>query len=236
VLATGAGDGTVRLWALADGKLLTELSGHRAAVKALAFAPKSGLLASGAADTTAVLWDVSAVLRDLKPRTVSLKPEQLDALWADLASDDGDKAYRAVHSLALSGDQAAAFLKTNLKPVSGDTVDKLIARLDDDDFATREKAKAELARLGKYVEPALRRALADKPSAEKKRRVDELLKALQERKFVPEAARGSRGVEVLEAIGSAEAKAVLQWLAKGVPEAELTVEARAALERLGKQP
>jgi hypothetical protein len=165
---------------------------------------------------------------------VGLKAEQIDALWADLASEDGDKVYRAIHSLALSGDQAAAFLKKNLKPISGDSAAKLIARLDDDDFATREKAKAELARLGKHIEPALRKALADKPSAEKQRRVEELLKALKQKQFVPEVARGLRGVEVLEAIGSAEAKAVLQELAKGVPEAELTVEAKAALERLGK--
>jgi hypothetical protein len=51
---------------------------------------------------------------------------------------------------------------------------------------------------------------------------------------VPEVARGLRGVEVLEAVGSAEAKEVLRELAGGLSDADLTVEAKAALERLGK--
>jgi hypothetical protein len=236
VLATGSGDGIVRLWELASGKPLGELTGHRAAVKSLAFSPKADLLASGAADTTAVLWDVSALLRDRKPRVVPLKAEQLDVLWADLAAEDGDRAYRAVNALALSGDQAAAFLKKNLGPVAGDDVAKLIARLDDDDFVTRQKARAELARLGKYVGPALRRALAAKPSAEATKQLEELLQELAEKRFVPEVVRGLRGVEVLETIGTAAAREVLQGLAKGVAEAELTVEAKAALERLARSP
>jgi hypothetical protein len=234
VLATGAGDGVVRLWEMAGGKLLAEFSGHRGAVKALAFAPGGDLLASGAADTTALLWDVAALRRDLKPRLVELKPEQLDALWADLASEDASKAYQAVNALALSGDQAAALLKTKLRPVSGDGAAKLIARLDDEDFATRQRARSELARLGKHVEPALRKALEGNPSAEVKKHLEELLKGLAENHFVPEVARGLRGVEVLESVGSATAKEVLQALARGMPEAELTVEAKAALGRLGK--
>jgi len=219
---------------VAGGKLLAEWSGHRAAVKALAFSPKADLLISGAADTTALLWDVAALLRDLKPHPAALKSEQLDAFWTDLASDDAERAFRAINALAKSGDQAVALLKKNLQPVTGERVAKLIAWLDDDDFATREKARSELARLGKNVEPALRRALADNPSAEVQKRLDDLLKALAERRVVPEVARGLRGVEVLETIGSAEAREVLRGLTKGVPEAELTVEAKAALERLGK--
>ena len=66
-----------------------------------------------------LLWDVADLLRDRKPRPVQLKPEQLDAFWDDLAAEEGDRAYRAVHALTLSGDQAAALLKAKLKPVSG---------------------------------------------------------------------------------------------------------------------
>ena len=203
-------------------------------MKSLAFAPKGDRLASGGADTTVLLWDVSALPRDRKPRPAELKPGQLDALWADLASEEGDRAYRAITALILSGDEAAAFLKKRLKPASGVGTAGLIAQLDDDDFATRERAQAELARLGKHIEPALRRALAGKPSAEAQRHLEELLQAMTGDRFVPEMARGLRGVEVLEGIGSAAAKDVLRELAKGVPDAELTVEAKAALARLGK--
>ena len=40
---------------------------------------------------------------------------------------------------------------------------------------------------------------------------------------------------VLEAIGSAEAKQLLESLANGAPEANLTREAKAALERLARR-
>jgi hypothetical protein len=192
------------------------------------------VLASGAADTTAVLWDVSAPLRERKPVVVPLKPAQLDSLWTDLAAEDGDRAYQAVTALALGGDAAATFLRKNLRPVNGDGVATVIGRLDDDDFDVRQKARAELARLGKPTEPALRRALAAGPSAEVQRHLEELLKGLAEKRFVPEVARGLRGVEALEAIGSAEARRALQELADGLPEAELTVEAKAALKRLSR--
>ena len=45
-----------------------------------------------------------------------------------------------------------------------------------------------------------------------------------------------RGVEALEHIGSPEARRLLEDLAMGTPEARLTREAKASLERLAKQP
>jgi hypothetical protein len=44
-----------------------------------------------------------------------------------------------------------------------------------------------------------------------------------------------RAVEVLERVGTPEARAALEDLAKGLDVARLTVEARASLERLRKQ-
>ena len=134
-------DGVVRLWGMAGDKLLAEWNGHRGAVKTLAFSPRGDRLISGAADTTAILWDTADLLRDRKPRPAALKPDQLDALWTDLAGDDGERAYRAINTLAAAGDQAVDFLSKNLQPVTGDSVARLLALLDDDDFAKREKAR-----------------------------------------------------------------------------------------------
>ena len=44
-----------------------------------------------------------------------------------------------------------------------------------------------------------------------------------------------RAVEVLERVETEEARRVLEAMAKGVPEARLTREAKAALSRLEKQ-
>jgi hypothetical protein len=51
----------------------------------------------------------------------------------------------------------------------------------------------------------------------------------------PERLRGLRAVEVLEQVGTDGAKALLEGLAKGAPDAELTQEARAALGRLTRR-
>jgi hypothetical protein len=52
----------------------------------------------------------------------------------------------------------------------------------------------------------------------------------------PETARGVRAVEVLERVGTPQAREVLRDLAKGAPSAWLTREARAALTRLPPMP
>lgn len=45
-LATGGADRSVRLWSVCDARLVRVLLGHRAAVRALAFAPAGTHLAS----------------------------------------------------------------------------------------------------------------------------------------------------------------------------------------------
>lgn len=59
LLATGATDYTVRLWAVRSGQLLTTLYGHTDLIESVRFSPDGRLLASGSADETIRLWDVS---------------------------------------------------------------------------------------------------------------------------------------------------------------------------------
>ena len=66
-----------------------------------------------------------------------------------------------------------------------------------------------------------------------KRRIQEVLAALETPgPFSADALRESRAVIALERIGTREARETLAVLAKGVPDARLTREAKAALERL----
>src|SRR5262249_28351428 len=111
-----------------------------------------------------------------------------------------------------------------------------IAALDDDDFATRKKAAAELEGLGELAEGALRRLVEDGPSAEARRRAEGLLeKLLGGGPASGELLRSLRALEVLEDIGTPSARQLRQTIGEGIPEARLTWEAKASLSRLRRK-
>jgi hypothetical protein len=114
-------------------------------------------------------------------------------------------------------------------PPDAERLRRLIAGLADDDFAVREAAQRELEKLGDVALPALRKEVEKTSSAEVRRRAGEVLKA--PRRLSGEQLRALRGVEVLEQLGTAEARQHLAALAKGAPGSRLTDTARAALER-----
>jgi len=59
VLASGAHDGTIVLWAAATGQPIgAPLVGHHAQIFGLAFSPDGRILASGSEDRTVILWDI----------------------------------------------------------------------------------------------------------------------------------------------------------------------------------
>jgi WD40 repeat protein len=58
-LATGEGDGTVKLWDVASGQLQMSFRGHTARPRAMAFFPDGKTLASASDDMTVKLWDVA---------------------------------------------------------------------------------------------------------------------------------------------------------------------------------
>jgi hypothetical protein len=167
-----------------------------------------------------------------------VKQDELEHLWADLGNKDGVRAYRALWRLVAAGPPAVAFLAQRLRPaprVEAERLAGLIADLDSDRFETRERASAELQQLGEQAEPALRKAMAAKPSLEASRRLRALLDRVERRMLSAEQLHALRAVEVLEHIGSPEAQQVLRTLAEAAPRAVLTREAKASLERLERR-
>jgi HEAT repeat protein len=130
------------------------------------------------------------------------------------------------------------FLKEHVPPaaeVDTESVRRWIADLDSEEFAVRVAAVKELGKLGDGAAPALREALAGKPSAEVRKQAEELLAGLR-LVSSPEVLQRLRAVQVLERIGSPEARRLLEVLAMGAPAAHETREAKASLQRLARRP
>jgi WD40 repeat protein len=237
VLLAGDNDGAVRFFDPRSGRLLLRLEGHRGPVDAFAFSPDGRRLATLSQDGTALVWDMEEVLHRVgRPRAAALSPGELRRAWADLADGDAAQAYQAIGRMAGAPEQALPWLREHLRPVRPAELrqlQRLLAELDKDDFATRERATAELAKMGEAAKPELRRKLAANPTAEFRRRAEQLLQEMDG--LSPKRLRAGRAVEVLEQAGGPGGEALLAALAEGAPEARLTQEAKAALLRLRKR-
>lgn len=240
MLAAGTFDGAIRVWEVATGTVLCEFGGHRNTIHAMRFSADGKQLATGGADTTALVWDVLSLVEDTRVRTPDLTAKKLETYWNELGDEEATTADRAILKLTAAPAQSVPFLKQMLKPkvtsIDAKGIDKLIADLDSNQFVVREKAMIELEKLGKMVEPALKKALAtQQPSLELRRRMERLLEKMEGPVSSPDILRSLRALEVLEEIGNSEARQIIETLAKGGPDDELTQQAQAALARLAKR-
>jgi HEAT repeat protein len=221
------------------GKEVLHLKGHEGPITALAFSGDGRRLVTVSHDTSGLVWDTSAA-GDLTLPAVKLGQGELETLWGDLGLGDAAKAHQAMWTLAADPRQTVPLLGERLgKEVPHQDkarIDKLLAELDDDEYSVREHATQELMKAGKAVEKAVRDALKKSPSAEARRRLEVILEKLGPAALPPEVLRASRAVEVLEQIGTAEARKVLETLAKGKTDEALARDAKGALERLSKRP
>jgi len=236
-LALGTSTGTIHLWDLENYHQLGELV-NRHSVQTLAFTPDGQTLVSAGAlqgSGTILLWDVRALTGRKRPLR-DLPAGELQRLWTDLGGANAAAAYRAIGAPA-TAKPAVLFLRERLRPVPAlDTqrLGRLIADLDSDQFVVREQATASLLQFGRPVLASLRKALEAPPSLEVRRRLEQLVKQLQEQDPSAEELQTLRAVEVLGQIGTPEAVQLLQALSRGEPEAELTRLATVTLQRLAR--
>jgi WD40 repeat protein len=83
LLASGGGDGAVRLWEASTGRLLRTLQGHTSGVWGVSLSADGQLLASGGGDGAVRLWDVSS------GRLLATLQGHTGAVWSVALAPDG---------------------------------------------------------------------------------------------------------------------------------------------------
>ena len=238
-LATAKDTPEIHLWDVLAGRELGQLEGHEGGVVSLLFSPDGKRLFSGGSDTTALTWDLTRLTgaRRASPGAApKLNPEDMDALWTDLAGKDATRAFDALRKLSASPEQAVTRIRERVRPAAAPDPKRLAqlpADLDSGQVASRRQAESELEGLGDLAEPALRKALEGDPPLVLRRRVERLLDKLN--MSTAEQTRDLRAVELLEWMGSSDARQVLLSLADGVPGTRLTRVARGVVERMTNQ-
>ncbi len=231
LLLTAVGD-LLQVWEVATGGEVCRHRGHKGDIRELVVAADGRRVATVSRDHTILVWDLEHLV-------AAEGAFDADALSRDLASPDAVRGRRAIETLAGERAQALAMLRQHAKPVAAPDsaqVAQWIADLGSDDFDRRNRAASALERLAELAGPALRKAAATAATLEARRRIEGLLQKLEDSgPLTGERLRTVRVVQVLESIATPEARKVLEPLARGAAGARLTIEARAALERLASR-
>lgn len=184
-------------------------------------------------DTTLSVWDLPAMEAKYLPA------EPVDDYWAALASADPKAGYSAVRRLA-ADPKAVGWLQECYAKPRAKVLAALIADLGSPDDQVAGEAGAKLFAQGPPGVAELKLVIERRPNPKAVETAERMLPALKMQPYQPWAGltldqvRDVRAVEVLERIGTAEAKDLLGTWVKH-ESAVLRLEAAAALARLGQK-
>ncbi|MBY0523065.1 MAG: hypothetical protein K2R98_06685 [Gemmataceae bacterium] len=186
----------------------------------------------------------NALTGKLPPEKDALTAERLRKLYLDLTSSDPSVSAPASAILTMRPAETVPFFQRQLPPppitqAQIAKIDKLIDRLEDNDYQAREQATEELEKLGVVMVKPVRDARALRPALplETHRRIERVLRPFEgeDAASTPQWRQKLQAIRILERVGSAEAKTVLEKVREDTPEAGLQAAAAAALERLARR-
>jgi RNA polymerase sigma factor (sigma-70 family) len=231
VLFRATGVGEIHLFEVSTGNYRTALVGHKGSVLALDTPTDVRRVLSGSWDTSSLLWDVGLFSK----KGDKLADDERAKLWEALSDIDGTKAFAAMQKFGGDPEGFLEVVSASLKPApegpSAAELTPIFADLDHKTFARREAASAKLEKYGEGAIAHVRARLETESSAEARDR----LKRFLEKCDAPESSsirlRQSRAIELLEHLGTAKAKELLEKLAKGGA-SYLTEDAKGSLKRI----
>jgi len=223
-------------WDLLSCKPVVSLESPSERFRCLAMSPDGTKLAVGGNDASVVVWNIAELFQP--SAAPPLSDVELRRQAACLSEMNAAAAYRAMYRLARSPEQTLPFLHERLRKLAPPMplLRRLIADLDDDAFAVREKATEQLQHMGPCIESVLRRARESVRSLEARRRLGLLLEKMPDSSRQRMLLEVLRGISVLERIGTSKARAALLDLAKTASDSDVGMEAKAAVRRLAFQP
>lgn len=229
LLAWVNGANQIHVLDVRTGALAGPFAGHDGGITGLTFTIDDKALATSSSDCTILIWDVSA-----KTALKTAPDGNAEEDWQALRGEDAKKAFTAIRRLAADPETALKIASEHLKPakpIDSQWVAARLRDLDHEKFAERERATRELEESGDRVAAALEKFLATKPSVEARQRAEKILARIRGRDATDQAAQSLRALEVLEWLGSAKARELVEKLAKGAEGVSLTEEARRSLKR-----
>lgn len=240
-LLASSDNSEIVLYELATGEEAARLTGHETYLTCIVFHPDGKRLATGAWDGTTLVWDLSTLADELYSQSPSLD-DRLSKLWQALDDLDSHRGQSAVWALVRHGDEAVKLLADQLEPERLPVIDQgelstMLLELEDDDYATRERAMDKLAALGAAVTPHFEAVLQATPSLELRSRIIRLMREQEESLYEIDPAELLilRSIQVLEQIATEPARQLLEHLATGDAEQLATKASQRALSRVERR-
>ena len=238
MLSNSPEPGAIHLWDGVTGDLVHTFRGHTANIRNLQFTPNGRALVSASGDTTLLAWDVAGVLARSGKPAPQVTAAEAAAAWKALAGTDAAAAYRGITTLAAAPQHAVPLLREHMQPAAAldsKRVEEYLKQMESPRFAEREQATRELERDADRLETRLQEYLAAQPPLDARMRAQAILATCHGSIRHPQRLQTLRGLEVLEHLGGTAAHALLKHLTSGAPDAELTREAAAILERRARR-
>lgn len=186
LLAFGGSRHAVVLVEVASGGEVGRLVGHRGGVLCVAFSPDGRKLCSGAADMSAIVWDLTRPLEGIEAA----------GTWDELRGANARRARAALVRLAARPGAGTLLREKLLEAPDPRRIEEEMAALDSDDIERRERAREALVEIGPAAEGALR------ARGERHPEIAKVLSAFEGPIFeAPAVLQRVRALEALEMMG-----------------------------------